>query len=338
MKEAKFYYPLDNERGTVKCTLCSHGCIIQDRKRGLCGVRENREGVLYSLVYGNLVALNIDPIEKKPLFQFLPGSLSFSIATMGCNFRCRHCQNAAISQVPKDLSLEPSSFYSPGQIVGETLRSGCKSISYTYTEPTVFLEFALDTAILARQKAIKNVFVSNGYTSEEATKAIAPYLDANNIDLKGDDEFYKTICGARLQPVLDTIKRMKDSNVWVEITTLVIPTLNDSEDFLHWAAGFIKSVDPAMPWHITRFYPTYQLTHLPPTPLETLQRAREIGLKTGLKYVYTGNVPGDGGEHTYCPNCKRVVIERLGFAVRSIHIKDSRCTYCGYTIDGVGLP
>ena len=338
MKKAKFFAPFDKERGSVKCVLCSHGCIVESGKRGLCGVRENHEGVLYSLVYGNLVALNIDPIEKKPLFHFFPGSLSFSIATKGCNFRCRHCQNATISQVIRDEGLDLSYSYSPEQIIAETIRTGCKSISYTYTEPTVFLEFALDTAILARQKGIKNVFVSNGYTSEEATRAIVPYLDANNIDLKGDDGFYKSICGARLQPVLDTIKMMKDANVWVEVTTLIIPTLNDSEEFLQWAADFIRSVDPAMPWHITRFHPTYKLTHIPPTPLETLQKAREIGLRTGLKYVYTGNVPGDGGEHTYCPECKRVVIERVGFTVRGIYIKDSRCTYCGYTIDGVGLP
>lgn len=336
MREARFYEKIGD--GKVKCSLCAQHCTISPGKRGVCAVRENREGTLYSLVYGKVIAKHTDPIEKKPLFHFHPGSTSYSIATVGCNFKCMHCQNYDISQYPKNYPDIPGEDMTPEQVVREAELAGCKSISYTYTEPTIFLEFAYDCAKLAHEKGIKNVFVSNGYTGPEAARLIAPYLDGNNIDLKGGDDFYKKVVGAKLQPVLDTIKLMKELGIWVEITTLIIPTYNDSEDFLKWVAAFIKSIDPAMPWHVSQFYPTYHLLDKPRTPVSTLRKAREIGLKAGLKYVYEGNVPGEGGENTYCPSCGELLIERFGFSLVKITMKDSKCIKCGAYIDGVGMP
>ncbi|MEW6715505.1 MAG: AmmeMemoRadiSam system radical SAM enzyme [Nitrospirota bacterium] len=333
MKEAMFYEKLD--RRAVKCFLCMHHCSITDGKRGICGVRENKGGTLYSLVYGKMVSMNIDPIEKKPLYHFLPGSRSFSIATVGCNFKCLHCQNFDISQYPKKANEIPGEAVTPEEVVTAAERAGCESISYTYTEPTIFFEFAFDCARLAHQRGIKNVFVSNGYTSPEATKAIAPFLDANNIDLKGDDAFYTKVCGARLQPVLDTIKLMKSLGVWVEVTTLVIESYNDSDASLDNIADFIKSVDPAIPWHVTKFYPTYKLLDAPNTSVETLKRAREAGIKKGLKYVYQGNVPGEGDENTYCPDCGELLIERFGFQLKQNRIENGCCFKCMTKIEGV---
>ncbi len=334
MKEALFYKKLDGNK--VRCFLCAHHCIIKERKRGICFVRENRDGILYSLVYGKIISMNVDPIEKKPLFHFLPTSTSFSIATVGCNFHCDHCQNFTISQYPKEHEGDiPGENVTPRAIVEAAARHGCKSISYTYTEPTIFFEFALDCAKLAHKKGIRNVFVSNGYTTPEATRVIAPYLDGNNIDLKGNNDFYKNVCGAKLEPVKETIKLMKELGVWVEVTTLIIPDHNDSEDGLKEIAGFIKSVDPFIPWHVTQFYPTYKLTDKQRTPIKTLRRAREIGFETGLKYVYEGNVPGEGGENTYCPDCKELLIKRFGFSIIEDRIKDGKCPHCGVEIKGI---
>lgn len=334
MKEAMLYEKGDEKE--VRCFLCAHGCVIKDGKRGVCSARENRGGTLYSLVYGRAVSMNIDPIEKKPLFHFLPGSLSFSIATAGCNFHCIHCQNFEISQFLKEYGGSiPGQYVTPEAIVEAVVRNGCESISYTYTEPTIFFEFAYDCAKLAHKRGIKNVFVSNGYTSPEATKVIAPYLDGNNIDLKGNNDHYKKICGATLEPVKETIKLMKELGVWVEVTTLIIPDHNDSEEDLRNIADFIKSVSPFMPWHVTRFYPTYKLVDKPRTPIRTLRRARDIGFEMGLKYVYEGNVPGEGGENTYCPDCKELLIRRSGFSVVEDKIRDGRCSKCGIEIKGV---
>lgn len=330
MKNAQFYLKVDDN--AVKCLLCNHYCIIKNSRIGICGTRKNIDGELYSLVYGELVSYNIDPIEKKPLYHFYPGSLSFSIATRGCNFRCKHCQNHSISQYVETNST--SKIVEPLQIVEGAINTGCKSISYTYTEPTVYFEYALDTAKIARRKGLLNVFVSNGYTSKEAIDAIVPYLDANNIDLKGDEAFYKNICGARLQPVLDTVRAMKERGVWIEITTLIIPTLNDSDDFLYWAADFIKTVDASIPWHLSAFYPTYKLTDKPPTPLSTLKRAREIGLKSGLKYVYIGNIQDSEGSNTYCPECKSLLIKRQGYSISLKNISANHCLTCGSYIAG----
>ncbi len=335
MHEARFYEKQEDHK--VKCYLCAHGCVIEPRKRGICMVRENRDGTLYSLVYGKIISQNIDPIEKKPLFHFLPGSSSFSIATVGCNFQCEHCQNWEISQLPRLESREiPGHEVTPAQIVARAQASGSASISYTYTEPTIFAEFAYDTAVLAREQGIRNVFVSNGFMSERSAKIMAEVLDADNIDLKSfQDSFYRKICKARLQPVLDTIQRLKEAGVWIEVTTLVIPGLNDSDQELQEIAKFLVDLDPAIPWHVSAFYPTYKMLNRPRTPAATLQRARRLGLEAGLRYVYTGNLPGDEGEKTYCYRCGAVVIDRVGFRIRQNLLKHGACAHCGAVIDGV---
>jgi pyruvate formate lyase activating enzyme len=334
MKEAMVYEKLD---GTdLRCHLCNHNCLIRNGQKGICAVRENNEGMLYSLVYGKVISANIDPIEKKPLFHFLPESHSFSIATIGCNFRCKHCQNYEISQFPRERNISvPGRDMTPEEVVSAALQNNCKSISYTYTEPTIFFEYAYDCAGAAHEKGIKNVFVSNGYTGKEAVHLIAPLLDANNIDLKGNDDFYREICGAKLEPVKETIRLMKELGVWVEITTLIIPDLNDSEKDLTEIAEFISSVDPAMPWHVSQFYPTYKLMDKPRTPLSKLREARQIGQKAGLKFVYEGNVPGEGGENTYCPFCKELLIERYGYRISANRIQESRCPKCKSVIEGI---
>ena len=337
MNEAMLYEAQAENK--VRCNLCHHRCSIREGKRGMCGVRENREGRLCSLVYGKVVAEHIDPIEKKPLFHFLPGSSAYSIGTVGCNFRCKHCQNFDISQYPhahggKIMGEDRT----PEQIVEGAKSTGCETIAYTYTEPTIFYEFAYDTAVLAHREGIKNVFVSNGYMSAEAARQIAPHLDAINIDLKAfTDKFYKEICGARLKPVLETIQRMKALAVWVEVTTLIIPGLNDGEEELRGIARFVKSVGCDVPWHVTAFYPTYKLTDRSPTSVATLRRAREIGMEEGLRYVYEGNVPGEAGENTYCHGCGAVVIERSGLGFIRNRLQDGRCSACGKRIDGVGM-
>lgn len=336
MHEALLYEK--GEDHAVRCRLCNHYCTISPGKRGICAVRENRNGTLYSLVYGKVIAAQIDPIEKKPLYHVQPGSHSFSIATVGCNFRCRHCQNHDIAEAPHHSSDIPGQMTTPEQIVDAATDAGCSSISYTYTEPTVFFEFAYDCARMAHERGIKNVFVSNGYTSPDATRMIAPFLDANNIDLKGDEHFYEKLSGARMQPVLDTIRLMKELGVWVEVTTLIIPDWNDSEAFLRRVADFLVSVDPGIPWHVTRFHPTHKLLDKPRTPAATLERARQIGIAAGLKYVYEGNIPGSGGENTLCASCGTVLIERVGFSVRNISLRNGKCPACGAMVEGIDLP
>jgi pyruvate formate lyase activating enzyme len=320
----------------VKCSLCCHRCLIPPGKRGICAVRENRDGVLYSLVYDKVIARNVDPIEKKPLFHFCPGSRSFSIATPGCNFRCRHCQNADISQLPHDRNgMILGEDVSPAILVQAARRLGCSSISYTYTEPTIYFELAYDTARLAMTAGLKNVFVTNGYITPEALEVLRPFLHAANIDLKGfRDDFYREICGARLQHVLDAIRLYKKYGIWIEITTLIIPGHNDSDEELDGIARFIKSVGEDVPWHVSRFHPTYQLMDQPRTPVETLARARRIGLDAGLRYVYEGNVPGTG-EDTLCWSCKEVLVERVGFSIKKNAVENGKCSKCGALIDGV---
>ncbi len=335
MKEALFYSAAAD--GKTICGLCNHRCQIKPGKRGICGVRENQDGKLYSLVYGRLVSGNTDPIEKKPLFHFLPGTTSYSIATVGCNFHCQHCQNYQISQYPHLSAGEiTGNTRSPEQVVGAALSAGSASISYTYVEPTIFYEFAYDCCVLAHEQGLKNVFVSNGYMTPEVSRHLAPVLDGINIDIKAfSDGFYKKICKARLQPVLDNVRLMHELGVWVEVTTLLIPGLNDSSAELQQLARFIKDVDPTIPWHVTAFYPTYKLTDRPPTPVETLRKARDIGLKEGLSFVYEGNIPGEGGENTYCPNCGTEIISRYGMSTRAIKMQEGRCGSCQQVIQGV---
>jgi pyruvate formate lyase activating enzyme len=333
LKEAILYEKLDNE--AVKCHLCSHRCRIIDSKRGICGVRENRSGTLYSLVYDKMVSGHVDPIEKKPLYHFLPASSAYSIATVGCNFRCGNCQNWEISQSPKLQNPIMGRNMPPEEIVDTARRMNCESIAYTYTEPVIFMEYAYETAVLAVGYDIKNVFVTNGYITKEALAKMTPYLHGANIDLKSlSDKFYRENCGARLEPVLEAIKLHKKAGIWIELTTLIIPTLNDSEEDLKEIAEFIRDLGVEIPWHVSRFYPNFQLIDLPPTPLETIRRAREIGLKAGLRYVYQGNVPGDG-ENTYCYKCGNLLIERYGYTVTKNKIVDLSCPRCGTEVDGV---
>jgi pyruvate formate lyase activating enzyme len=337
MKEAMLYEKLSE--GKVKCNLCNHRCTIKDGSYGICGVRQNVDGSLFSLVYERIVASHIDPIEKKPLFQFYPGSKAYSIATVGCNFTCRHCQNSDISQLTREKKgYINGEKIGPEEIVREAHSSGCKSIAYTYTEPTIFFELAYETAQRAHDKGIKNIFVSNGYMTSEALEEISPYLDGINIDLKSfTEKFYKEICGGRVKPVLDNIKLAKTLGIWVEVTTLIIPTLNDSQDELRQIAEFLRDVDSNIPWHISQFYPTYHMTNLPRTPVETLHMAREIGIKTGLHYVYEGNVPGRGNENTYCHQCGELLIERWGYSIVKNATKDGHCPSCQGFVAGVGL-
>ena len=331
MKEAMFYSPLEGEK--VQCYLCNHRCVISPSQRGICGVRENRGGKLFSLIFGRTISMNVDPIEKKPLFHFLPGSTSFSIATVGCNFRCLQCQNHEISQMPRDGKRIDGSLVPPSKIVSLAKEYRCRSISYTYTEPTIYFEYAYETAVLASREGIKNIFVTNGYMTEEALKTIQPYLDGANVDLKGfQEKFYKEVCGARLEPVLENLRLMRELGIWVEITTLVIPTLNDSEEECEKIAQFILSLGAEVPWHLSAFYPTYKMLHLPRTPATTLHRAREIGIKTGLRYVYCGNIPGQEGEDTFCPQCGQSVIERVGFRVARNDVVKGECRHCHTTI------
>ena len=335
MKEAMFYR--QGKGDEVVCELCSHHCHIKDGRRGICGVRENRKGTLYSLVYGMLIAGNGDPIEKKPLFHFLPGTRSFSIATVGCNFRCLHCQNHDISQYPHTHNGQiAGSERSAAWVVEAAGQAGCDSVCYTYVEPTIFYEFAHDCAVLAHKQKLKNVFVSNGFMSPDVTRDVASVLDGINIDIKAfTDNFYKKVCKARLQPVLDNVKLMHDLGVWVEVTTLIIPGLNDSEQELRDIAKFVKSVSPSMPWHVTAFHPTYKMMDREATPVSILRRAREIGLEEGLRFVYEGNIPGEGGENTYCPACGAELIRRHGFSIVKNNMKDGCCQKCGEQIEGV---
>ena len=337
--EAYLYESLKDKQ--VKCHLCSHGCVIKDGRRGICGVRENCGGVLKTLVYGRIIASHIDPIEKKPLYHFWPESLSYSVATVGCNFKCIFCQNADIAQMPTDhKGAIRGGYVSPEEVVDAAEKSKCKSISYTYTEPAVFFEFAYDTSKRAHEKGIQNVFVTNGYMTPEALDMISPYLDAANVDLKAfTDDFYKTYCGAKLAPVKETLIQMKSLGIFVEVTTLIIPGLNDGKQELEDLAAFIAdALGTETPWHISRFHPTYKLMDRPRTPVETLILARDIGLKAGLKYVYTGNVPGENGEKTFCYQCGKILMDRWGFYIKKNRIKNHRCKYCGTAIHGVGLP
>jgi pyruvate formate lyase activating enzyme len=334
MREALFYQR--ETGGDVKCRLCPHTCLIKTGKTGICRVRKNHDGVLCSLVYGKAISAHVDPIEKKPLFHLLPGTLSFSVATVGCNMRCRHCQNADISQMPKDRHVIQGHTLPPEQIVHMAREEGCASIAYTYTEPTVYFEYALDTAKLARKAGIMNVFVTNGFTSPEALRAVAPFLDGANVDLKSfREEFYKKICGAKLAPVLESLKLYRELGIWLEVTTLVIPGENDSDEELGQIAAFIAGeLGPEVPWHVSAFHPTYRLTDRPRTPAETLRRACVVGRDAGLKYVYEGNIPGEG-EDTFCPACGERVIFRLGFSVRENRLEEGSCPECRSPLEGI---
>ncbi|MBN1780873.1 AmmeMemoRadiSam system radical SAM enzyme [bacterium] len=334
MKEVKLFQVL--EKGRVQCRICAHYCILGERKTGICGVHQNREGKLVSLVYGKTVALHVDPIEKKPLFHLFPGASALSIATVGCNMRCDNCQNADISQMPRDRRQIQGHDIMPEVIVDKAVRERCDVIAYTYTEPAVFWDYAFDISVIAHEKNILNVFVTNGYMSKESLAQIAPFLSGANVDLKTfQDDVYQKVCGARLAPVLETITRMRSLGLWVEVTTLLIPGLNDSEEELKQIAGFLVSVDPGIPWHISRFYPTYRMTNRPPTSAADVRKARQIGLDAGVQYVYTGNLPGDAGESTTCHRCQALLIHRTGYQIQENRLEAGCCPDCHEKIPGL---
>jgi pyruvate formate lyase activating enzyme len=336
LKEALLYEKLDQNR--VSCCLCSHRCKISDQHFGICNVRENRGGILYTHSYGTVIARNIDPIEKKPLYHFHPDSYSYSIAAIGCNFKCGFCQNWQISQVneARALGLEPQKS-KPEDIVFQAIQSKSKSISYTYTEPTIFFEFAREIAQIATGKGLANIFVTNGFMTKEMILMAKPWLDAANVDLKSfREETYRKTCKGRLGPVLENIETMKNAGIWIEVTTLVVPGLNDSEDELKDIARFLAGIDPSIPWHISRFHPQYKMTDSPATPYSSLNRAYEIAREAGLRYPYIGNAVGKGN-HTWCYNCGRLLIERSGFSIVKYDLKEGACPQCGAVVDGIGL-
>ncbi len=361
LHEARFYEPLPDAQ--VLCTLCPHDCRIREGGRGACGVRYNKDGVLYTLVYDRVVSRSVEPVEKKPLFHFHPGSAAYSIATVGCNLRCAFCQNWEISQWPKEhlpkriveggrietqqpicpqlTELQgaiPGERITPQVIVEAALAARATAIAYTYTEPTIFYELAYDTAVLARGQGLKNIFVTSGYINQRPLRELARVLDAANVDLKFfKEENYRRISRVRLQPILDAIRFYHELGVWVEVTTLVIPGINDADKDLKKLAEFVRSVGVEVPWHISQFFPAHKMLDRPITPVETLRRASDIGRATGLRYVYEGNVPGEKGENTYCYNCQSLLIDRYGFYVRANCIRDGCCPDCGASIDGIGM-
>jgi len=335
MKEAKFYEKLNNN--AVKCELCRHFCNIQKNKTGICGVRKNKNGILYALNYGFPIAQNIDPVEKKPLFHFQPGSNTYSIGALGCNFKCKNCQNWEISQVENiEGQIEQLNYVDPAKIIEEAIGNDCQSISYTYTEPTIFSEYALDIMKLAHENELKNIWVSNGYMSEQCLGAILPYLDAINIDLKSmDEKFYQKNCAAKLNPILENLKILKQEQIHIEIATLLIPTLSDDENMLKKIAEFIADeLSAETPWHISKFSPgiSWQLEDLEETGDLALYNAYEIGKDAGLKYVYLGNMPGDQKENTYCPKCGELAIRRLGYHVERLD-DNGLCPNCEKELD-----
>lgn len=320
----------------VQCELCPRRCVLDSGQRGQCTVRINRDGVLYTLGYGNPVAVHVDPIEKKPFFHVLPGSKAFSIAVAGCNMRCLFCQNWQISQARPDETVNYD--MPPEKVVEGALRSGCRSVVYTYTEPTVFYEYMLDTAKLARSKGLLNGMHTCGYINPEPLKELLKYMDMVNVDLKGfDEEFYRKMGAfAELAPVLETLKTIKAAGVWLEITNLIIPGQNDDPKKIRAMCQWIKSnLGDSVPLHFSRFMPAFRLQNLPPTPVEKIDEACRIAADVGLKYVYVGNVPGDPRENTYCPNCKKTVISRIGYETDAKGLADGKCRNCGYAIPGI---
>ena len=320
----------------VQCVLCPRKCVLDAGQRGFCTVRINKDGTLYTLGYGNPVAVHVDPIEKKPFFHVLPGESAFSLAVAGCNMRCLFCQNWQISQSKPD---EVTAYdLSPEKVVDEAVKSRSPFIVYTYTEPTVFYEYMLDIAKLARAKGLKNGMHSCGYINQEPLKELLKYMDAVNIDLKGfNPDFYRRMGAmAELEPVLETLKAVRNEGVWLEITNLVIPGQNDDPEEIRAMCRWIKdNLGDSVPIHFSRFMPSFKLQNLPPTPVEKLEEAYRIAKEEGLKYVYIGNVPGNERENTYCPNCGKLAIKRLGYQVWMDGIKDGKCNYCGYSVEGI---
>jgi len=332
-KEAMYYKKIDE--ATVQCVLCPRKCTLMNGQRGFCKAREPRNGKLYSLVWGLPCAVHVDPIEKKPLFHFLPGTSAFSIATAGCNFKCKNCQNWSISQFPPEDVRNENLL--PQDVVGGAKRTNCKTIAYTYTEPSIFYEYMLETSKLAKAQGVKNMYHSNGSLNPDAVKELVPYLDGADIDLKAfNQDFYTDVCAGYLDTVLETLKILKKNNVWLEITVLIIPTLNDDMAEIKKMMTWVRSnLGADVPIHLSRFHPQYKMKTLPPTPVSTLVTAREVAQTAGLKYVYIGNVPGHDGESTYCPKCKKPAVKRRGYTILENNITNGKCKSCGCDIEGV---
>jgi pyruvate formate lyase activating enzyme len=334
-KLSPYFTPLDG--GEIRCELCPKRCRLAQGKRGLCRVRENRDGKCYSLVYGNPCAFHPDPMERNPFFHVLPGSRSLSLATAGCNFGCKFCQTWEISQA------SPEDVYSydipPELVVKRAKQMGARSISYTYVEPVIFYEYMVDVGAVARKEGLLNLIHSNGFINPDPLRNLCKILDAANIDLKGfTDQFYRELCGGELNPVLETLKTLKQEKVHLEITNLIIPTKNDEMSLVREMCLWIKAeLGANTPVHFSRFYPLYKLKNLPPTPVSTLEKAREVALSSGLDYVYIGNVPGHEGENTFCPQCKKMVIHRIGYMIGEVHLQGGKCEYCGRPIPGIWM-
>jgi len=332
-KLSPYFTSLDG--GEIQCDLCPRRCRVPKGKRGFCRVRENREGKYYSLVYGNPCAVHLDPIEKKPFFHVLPASTSFSLATAGCNLQCKFCQNWEISQAsPEDVY---SHEIPPELVVKKAREMGARSVAYTYVEPTIFYEYMADIGLLVKKAGLLNVYHSNGFINPNPLRNLCKVLDAANIDLKGYTEaFYREMCSGELTPVLETLKILKQEKVHLEITNLVIPTKNDEMSTVKEMCLWVKNeLGPDTPIHFSRFYPLYKLRNLPPTPVSTVEKARAVALSSGLEYVYIGNIPGHEGENTFCPKCKKVIIQRTGYMIGETHMKGGKCGYCGKPIPGV---
>lgn len=336
LHDALLYDQLDDDQ--VRCTLCAHRCLIKDDGRGICRVRENHDGRLYTRVYGNLIAQNVDPIEKKPLYHFYPGSMAYSIATPGCNFRCEWCQNWQISQMPRLMNLPERRRLQPEAIVEAAIATGARSIAYTYTEPTIFFEYSFDVSKLAHEAGLKNVYVTNGFMTPEMIDLYHPWLDAANVDIKAfRDETYRRQMGGRLEPVLESCRRLKAAGVWLEITTLIVPGVNDDPDELRALAEFVHDdLGPETPWHLSRFYPQYKMTSQPPTEAEILLETKAMGEEIGLDYIYIGNIAGN--YPTLCKECGQELIVRSGYQTRTVGLdEEGRCRQCGTTLDGIGM-
>ena len=330
LKESYLYQKLGKNK--AQCKTCSHYCILLDGQRGKCGVRENKNGEIFALNYGKACAIKVDNIEKKPFYHYLPGTKTLSISSPGCNFSCHNCHTWRMSQEPKILKSISGKNIMPEKIVEYTVKNNIPSISYAYTEPTTFFEYALDTMKLAKKEGLKNLWVTNGYLSKEALEKVLPYLDAVNVDLKGfSDEFYAENCGALLSPVLDSLRAFKKNKIWVEVTTLAVPKVSDSEKMFKDIAVFIKNyLGPQTPWHINQFYghDSWKTQILPDTPAQTLEKAYKMGKKIGLQYVYTGSFPGTENEDTYCPECHAKMIDRMKDSIKRFD-RNGRCGKCG---------
>ena len=333
LREASYYKKIDEKY--VQCTLCPRGCTLTDGQRSFCRVREPIDGKLYTLVFGLPCAVHVDPIENKPLFHVLPATSSFSVATAGCNLRCKFCQNWQISQ--KSPEETENVLLNPQQTVEMAKKTNSKSIAYTYTEPTVFYEYMIETAKIAKSEGLINLYHSGGFINPKPLAELTKYLNAANVDLKGfNKEYLKQMCQEDLRVVLNTLKTLKENGVWLEITNLVVPTFNDKMSEIRQMCEWIKeNLGSEVPLHFSRFWPQYKLKNLHPTPVQTLQWARKTALDVGLSYVYIGNVPGNDAENTYCPSCKKVLIERKGYRLGKNNIKSSRCKFCGYPIAGI---